>query len=400
MSNSAFSPTSGLPSPCVAMVGGGLAGIAAAAAAVEQGCRVELFEQAAFLGGRAGSFHDRGRPGCRLLSHLAMGCCTNLLDLCRRMDMPDAFRRCATLHFFAPEGGGAISAARLASAPLHLLPALLRQKHLRLSERFGAARCGDWLPRRQRRIGPTRRSASGSPLKNNRRRPSAVLGADFLIALAETPDLASPAAARKVLVDGFLAARDAYTLRLPRLTLGEWIDGRMGEWLANRGAVIHRGSRVKRIEGDGRREPPLSSRTTHGAVSISRPRRAVGKFAGCWTNRCLRPCRLCGGDQSHRRRSRPCILSWKFARLCPAAGRAADRLTQWLFADPPGNHCQAVVSASDALKDRPREDIVREVLGDLQAIWPEAREAKTLHHRGRPIRRRSSHRGRQRPVSS
>ena len=35
--------------------------------------------------------------------HLAIGCCTNLLQisLCRRMDMPDAFHRCRTLHFFA-----------------------------------------------------------------------------------------------------------------------------------------------------------------------------------------------------------------------------------------------------------------------------------------------------------
>ena len=42
----------------VAIVGGGLAGLAAAAAAVEQGCQVELFEQSAHLGGRAGSFLD------------------------------------------------------------------------------------------------------------------------------------------------------------------------------------------------------------------------------------------------------------------------------------------------------------------------------------------------------
>ena len=43
--------------PHVVIVGGGLAGLAAAVALAEGDCRVELFEAKRSLGGRAGSFH-------------------------------------------------------------------------------------------------------------------------------------------------------------------------------------------------------------------------------------------------------------------------------------------------------------------------------------------------------
>ena len=69
----------------VGRVGGGLAGISAAAALCERGFRVELFERHGRPGGRAGSFHDPHTD--RLVDycqHIGMGCCTNLVDLCRR----------------------------------------------------------------------------------------------------------------------------------------------------------------------------------------------------------------------------------------------------------------------------------------------------------------------------
>ena len=46
--------------PHIAIVGGGLAGLAAAVALVERDCSVELFEARRKLGGRAGSFFEYG----------------------------------------------------------------------------------------------------------------------------------------------------------------------------------------------------------------------------------------------------------------------------------------------------------------------------------------------------
>ena len=78
--------------PRVAVVGGGLAGLAAAVAAAEVGLDVELFEARQRLGGRAGSFRD---PESGQLvdqcQHVSMGCCTNLTDFCRRVGIADCF---------------------------------------------------------------------------------------------------------------------------------------------------------------------------------------------------------------------------------------------------------------------------------------------------------------------
>ena len=69
----------------VAIIGGGLAGLAAACALADAGVVVDLFERKPFLGGRASSYEHPGTgevvDNCQ---HVLLGCCTNLLDFyCR-----------------------------------------------------------------------------------------------------------------------------------------------------------------------------------------------------------------------------------------------------------------------------------------------------------------------------
>ena len=74
----------------VVVIGGGLAGIAAAVRLADQGCQVTLVETRKRLGGRATSFVDP-QSGITLdnCQHVLMGCCTNLLDLYRRLGVAD-----------------------------------------------------------------------------------------------------------------------------------------------------------------------------------------------------------------------------------------------------------------------------------------------------------------------
>src|SRR5208337_604093 len=128
----ADSPTPAALRSTVAIIGAGVAGLAAAVAAVEHGFHVELFEQSPSPGGRAGSYHDTQADQLVDLSpHVAMGCCTNLLDFCSRTETADGFDRYATLHFFGPDGTRYdFTASRWLPAPLHLMPGLRRLGYL------------------------------------------------------------------------------------------------------------------------------------------------------------------------------------------------------------------------------------------------------------------------------
>ena len=89
----------------VAIIGGGLAGMAAAALLSQRGLQVDLFEQSERLGGRAGSFTESWNgqliDQCQ---HVAMGCCGSFLDFCKRTGVADCFQRHKTLHFIGPDG--------------------------------------------------------------------------------------------------------------------------------------------------------------------------------------------------------------------------------------------------------------------------------------------------------
>ncbi|MFH1921520.1 MAG: hydroxysqualene dehydroxylase HpnE [Planctomycetota bacterium] len=403
-------------------MGGGLAGMAAAAALGERGFRVELFEASRRLGGRAASFRDSvSGELVDCCQHVSMGCSTNLADFLRRTGTSDCFGRFRRLHFIGPDGKQyRFSSAPLLPAPLHLVPGLLRLGYLHFADRLRILRTmsrlaklpadledeavtvGSWL-RRQ-----------GEPDRAIERFWSVVLTS----ALSETVDRASLAAARKVFVDGFLASRRAYELEIPRMPLEEIFDGRVAERLSQRGVTLHRGVRVEQIEGDARhaRSVVLSdgSRRPFDFFVVAVPWRAVGTL--------FPPTML---DElpslADVERIEPAPITavhlW-FDRPITRLPHAAlvGRLSQWVFrgsrvaargmveGDSPifaprtsgqspscfsaglerselGHYYQVVVSASHELVGCRSAEVVSRVRAELDAIWPAARQSRLLHSR-------------------
>src|SRR6516164_9540726 len=113
--------------PKVVIIGGGLAGLAAATALAPRGFRVTILESRGRLGGRAGSFVD---PASGQLTdacqHVSMGCCTNFAYFCRQIRIDSLLEPQRCLFFLTPEGRVSRFFSDYLPAPLHLARSFLR----------------------------------------------------------------------------------------------------------------------------------------------------------------------------------------------------------------------------------------------------------------------------------
>ena len=125
------------------VVGGGLAGLAAAIEAADRGCGVILLERRHRLGGatwsfeRHGVWYDNGQ-------HVFMRCCTAYRKFLERIGSADGvyIQNRLDVPVLAPGGPlGSIRRTR-GPAPLHLAAALLTYPHLSRRQRLGTLRAG------------------------------------------------------------------------------------------------------------------------------------------------------------------------------------------------------------------------------------------------------------------
>ena len=158
--------------PRVAVVGAGLAGLAAGVELQRQGARVTLIERSRLLGGKATSFMvdgvevDNGQ-------HVVLRCCTEFLDFVATLGITDSlrFQRRFEVTVLARGSGPARLSAAPLPAPLHLAVAFARYRHLGLADKFHVGRAlvaararvpegldmGTWL-RRHKQSAAARRS--------------------------------------------------------------------------------------------------------------------------------------------------------------------------------------------------------------------------------------------------
>lgn len=395
--------------PRVIIVGGGLAGLAAASALGRHGVEVELFEARPRLGGRASSFHDSASgefvDNCQ---HVALGCCTNFVDFCRRTDIDDLFRRERTLYFIDPSGRlNPISASPL-PAPLHLLPAFARSRLLATADKWHVARglvelCGRGSTN-QERAGKLARFADW--LHEHSQPEQAIDNFWSVIltsALSEELEHIDVPHARKVFRDGFLAHRRAWEMLVPAVPLGELYGKRLIDAL--RRCRVHvrlhaalRHARVGQehcgVEAvelrDGRR---LSADAYVLAIPPDRLLRAL-------------PDALVVRDPYFERlrqlRSAPITsVHFWFDRSITTLPHAVivGRTIQWIFNrsalhqsasrreggddenQSPPHYYQVVISASRELEGLEKSEILATVRNDVHALFPAARRAELLHAR-------------------
>ena len=127
-------------SPRVAVVGGGLAGLAAGCALADSGLSVTLFERRPYLGGRASSYQHPGTgevvDNCQ---HVLLGCCTNLIEFYQRVGVADKIRWYDQLTFVEPGGRISLIEPSAWPPPLHTAPAFLRAACLNFPDKLAIA---------------------------------------------------------------------------------------------------------------------------------------------------------------------------------------------------------------------------------------------------------------------
>jgi squalene-associated FAD-dependent desaturase len=125
----------------VGVVGGGLAGIAAALALADAGAQVVLVERRSTLGGLTTSIEHNGLSFDNG-QHVFLRCCTAYRTFIERIGGADEvyLQDRLDVPVLAPDGSRATIARNALPAPLHLAASLARYRHLSLRERARLAR--------------------------------------------------------------------------------------------------------------------------------------------------------------------------------------------------------------------------------------------------------------------
>jgi squalene-associated FAD-dependent desaturase len=235
----------------VLVLGGGLAGIAAALDCAQAGAEVTLVEVRRRLGGAAYSFE---RDGLQMDNgqHVFLRCCVAYRALLARIGGARHTWVQPRLEIPVLKPGSQPTVLRRGSlpAPLHLAGALARYPHLTLAERAGAARAALGLMRLREDDPALESQTFGDWLAAHGQGPRAVAALWDLIAL---PTLNLPAAqaslglAAFVFRTGLLSGADAGDIGFHRGTLGETIGAPAERALREAGVEVRLGWRAERL---------------------------------------------------------------------------------------------------------------------------------------------------------
>jgi squalene-associated FAD-dependent desaturase len=238
--------------PRVVVVGGGLAGLAAALSCADGGARVTLLEARPRLGGATFSFQreglwvDNGQ-------HVFLRCCVAYLRFLDRVGARDrtVLQDRMAIPVLSPGGPPQWLRRNGLPAPLHLSGSLSRYGFLRPLERARAVRAALALARMDPRDPALDRQTFGSWLAARRQSPASVEALWNLIALPTLnlpAEEASLALAVKVFRTGLLERRDAADIGYARAPLSEVHAEPAVRSLTEVGAEIRFRAAVRRIE--------------------------------------------------------------------------------------------------------------------------------------------------------
>lgn len=345
----------------VLVIGGGLAGLSAAAALGSEGYRVRVLEARPFLGGRATSYEAGGETidNCQ---HVLLRCCVNLLDFYKRLGVSEHIVFYREFYFLEP--GGRKSVMRRSA------PSFLRLRFLNLSEKIAIGRALLAM-RKEHSVRKDLDDITMRQWLEEKRQPPRAIERFWrqVLVSAVNEDLDRMAASHgfQVFVLGFLSNPEFYQMGVPAIPLARLYSTDAWRTLGNV-EILQRSPVQKVTVEDG---AVRSVATAAGdlradfyvsAVPFERMAQLVPEL----------PLDLSEFEHSpitgiHLWFDRP-ITDLPHATLL-------DRTVQWMFNKSQGRYVELVVSASRSLVESKREDVIALALRELAEFFPAVKEA-------------------------
>jgi squalene-associated FAD-dependent desaturase len=367
--------------PSALVIGGGLAGLASAAALGQSGFQVDLFEARGFLGGRATSYPVPGDSSEVIdnCQHVLLRCCVNLMDFYGRLGVADRIQFHEQFFFIEPGGRTSVLQAGGLPAPLQFTGSFWDLKFLGLRDKIAIAsalwaiRCEhgnrqdldritmlDWLRE-----------------KHQTERAIQRFWTQVLVS-AVNEDLDRMAASHgfQVFWLGFLARADAYQMGIPAVPLGD-LYGPEG-WKRIPNVRLHARAPVESVIVDRGTDQGADRGAIRGVIAASGQHSADYYVSALPFERltALVPdldLNLEGFEHSPITG----IHLW-FDRSITDLPHATllDRTLQWMFNKSRGRYLQLVVSASRSLVEMPRTEVIALAVRELAEFFPLVKEAK------------------------
>lgn len=378
------------------MIGGGLAGLSAAAALAESGICVQLLEKRPYLGGRATSYALPDGSHIDNCQHVTLGCCTNLADFYERAGAAGKIRHYDKLFFADKHGRVSSIRSSFLPPPFHTSWSFLKFSALEWQDKRAIAR----VMLRIARSGGPPEIADGATmlewLQQNGQTEAAIQRfwrVVLVSALDEELHLTDARYGIDVFWKAFLGNREGYVLGVPCVPLGElYEECRRG--IERRSGAIQTRATVRRIQyRDGRFESVVLddgselcadaciAAVPHDALLELLPEEVQASCPAFQKLKCLQTSPITGVHLWYDR----AVLDLPFLTLL-------DHTVQWIFnksalygltsgmeqerRSESGQYIQLVISASYDLIPKSRQEIIDLCVRELFDVLPKVRGAQ------------------------
>jgi squalene-associated FAD-dependent desaturase len=370
--------------PHVVVIGGGLAGLAAALDSADAGARVTLLERRNRLGGLTWSFQhgglwiDNGQ-------HVFLRCCEHYLSFLHRIGAQDEVELPPRLDIPVVAPGSPPKVGRLRRsalpAPMQLAGSLLRYPHIALRDRLRLGRAMLALRRLRLDDASLDDISFGDWLTSKGQSPEAIATVWDLITV---PTLNLPAAEASlalgamVFKTGLLEDPAAADIGWSRVPLGALHGERAGVALTRAGVEVRLGSLVESVRAD-----PIGGYAVDGmhadAVVVALPHEEAGRVLPPGAVHHQERLAQLGSSaivDVHLMYDRP-VTVW------PVMAAVSSPI-QWVFDRTSssgltsGQYLAVSMSAADGLLTERPESLVRRISGELGRLLPRSADARLI----------------------